>query len=98
MIIFGQWTLVITHEYTLPLITAFLSLHTKSEAHIIPTDMTILIQAGEKGAYVKRIDGAESLVTVGTSLLNGWRLVSVTPLKYVDQKMDYIRNVILLTG
>jgi len=70
----------------------------QSDTQFTPDDMIKLIQDGENGTYSKKINGSESLVTVRSPLINGWRLVSVTPLTYVDTKMDYIRNVIILTG
>lgn len=48
-------------------------------------------------AYTEQI-GSEYMVTVSKKLRNDWRLISVTPLDYVEAKMSYVRHVILLTG
>ncbi|WP_276357036.1 helix-turn-helix domain-containing protein [Cohnella caldifontis] len=69
------------------------------EARMASSVMKDLVHTEDVGdSSVMRIDGVASLVTIGSPLSNGWKLVSVTPLKYVDNKMGYIRNVILFTG
>ncbi|WP_123043236.1 helix-turn-helix domain-containing protein [Cohnella candidum] len=69
-----------------------------SDSRAVSAELAKRFQTAREGSSVMHIEGAASLVTIGSPLNNGWKLISVTPLAYVDHKMSYIRNVILLIG
>ncbi|MBB6634097.1 helix-turn-helix domain-containing protein [Cohnella thailandensis] len=89
-----------TQAYLIDESGAVLSAFSAAEPQRIPSasEMGGVLRASERGERKLKMDGAESLVSVGDPLLNHWRLVSVTPLRYLDDKLSYIRNVILLIG
>lgn len=57
-----------------------------------------LLAARGEGSRVSRVEGADALVAYGAPLRNGWELVSITDLAYLEKKLEYIRRVIVLTG
>lgn len=56
------------------------------------------LDARSEGTRVGRVDGADALIAYGSPLRNGWELVSITDLAYLEKKLEYIRRVIVLTG
>ncbi|XID92071.1 helix-turn-helix domain-containing protein [Paenibacillaceae bacterium WGS1546] len=57
-----------------------------------------LIPAEERRSWVGKFGGQEALISIGAPLQNGWTIVSVDSLGYLEKRLDYIRRVIALTG
>lgn len=57
-----------------------------------------LIAGEERGNRVGKFGGQEALISIGDPLRNGWTIVSVDSLDYLEERLGYIRRVIMLTG
>ncbi|MFC4601084.1 helix-turn-helix domain-containing protein [Cohnella hongkongensis] len=57
-----------------------------------------LAPSEERRSWVGRFGGQEALISIGSPLQNGWTIVSVDSLGYLENRLEYIRRVIVLTG
>jgi two-component system response regulator YesN len=70
----------------------------KEKEALKDTEMSQLLEQNTESSFVNRSGKNDSLVSIGTPRRNGWRLVSMTSLEYLESKLQYIRQIILLTG